>query len=434
MKELDFDELDRAVNTLMGGVPTSTPPKGDDDDTKVITIPSTLSDTSTPVMPRFTSPDRTAAPEVDAPSLAAPSSSDNSLAAADDSSSESSAPVSRLAIPSRRAGRFMDVVHPSSDMKNPSNANSGRPSRTASSIEPLASSEVVMQELPSSDIAEEAISSYEEGMAEPDTVAVPAVSVIDTTETPSVTTDTAISTADETNDWPDPLAGFGAGVSTPSVVAEEGIASTTEDEDEAGDDDLFTIDTTEPDDEPQPLVSPFLSDAKVEKRPLGVASDVSVSDDEPGRAPVLGVFAEETITNADPEDQLPPEPINVAQPLPAELQGDLIAIESDNTNFASLEEPATEAAAVADTPAATTSTEPQPAAAPTGPTSIQQQYKESAATGDQTNGAIYDTEAYHQPLAHPIKKKSGWMWVIWVLLLLIVGAGGAVALYYFELI
>jgi hypothetical protein len=68
---------------------------------------------------------------------------------------------------------------------------------------------------------------------------------------------------------------------------------------------------------------------------------------------------------------------------------------------------------------------------PKGPISIPQQYKEEPSTGDAKNGAIYDTDTYHhQPLAHPKKKKSGWMWVIWIILILIIGAAAGAALYW----
>ena len=77
--------------------------------------------------------------------------------------------------------------------------------------------------------------------------------------------------------------------------------------------------------------------------------------------------------------------------------------------------------------------EPAPVV-PTGPTSIPQQYQEEKSTGDQPSGSIYDTDSYHQPLAHPAKTKSGWLWIIWILLLLIVSGGGAVALYFLGII
>lgn len=440
MRELDFDELDRAVNTLMGGVAPSAPAPSVDDDVKVIAIPSTLHDAPTPTMPRFTSPSRTGASPAamsdssvsETPVVERPT--DQEAPAVAERADVADVPVSRLTIPSRRAGRFMDVVHPSSDMKNPSNAPSARPSRVASMITPTVATgsaaetssvdlDGSMNELEQPSVVD---TSYQV-IAEPDTVA----NIVSLPTNDVVATDVAEPT-EVTHDWPDPLAGFDDTPAESTSVAEiapvvDTVAVASDDEEEAGDDDLFTIDTTDLEVDPEPLVSPFLSDAKVDKRPLGATGDQS--GDEPGRAPVLGALAGSEMITSNPDDQLPPEPVSVAHPLPAELQGDLIAVESDNTDFATSEDVAESPEVVAPESAAMPASVSAQPNAPTGPTSIQQQYKESAATGDQSNGAIYDTKAYHAPLAHPVKKKSGWMWVIWVVLLLAVGAGGAVALY-----
>ena len=137
----------------------------------------------------------------------------------------------------------------------------------------------------------------------------------------------------------------------------------------------------------------------------------------------------------DPNDQLPADPTEIEPTLPEELQGDLMAVEADTTH----EQVKQTHEAAAEQKPLEKSTTPVPAtgtpsvsesAAPSGPTSIPQQYHEEASTGDQGNGAIYDTDSYHQPLAHPAKKKSGWMWIIWIVLILLLGAGGGAALYF----
>ena len=86
---------------------------------------------------------------------------------------------------------------------------------------------------------------------------------------------------------------------------------------------------------------------------------------------------------------------------------------------------------VTSTPAPAAQEEPSVS---TGPTSIPQQYREEPSTGDKDNGAIYDTDTYHQPIAHPAKKKSGWMWVVWIVAILLLGAGGGAALYFLGLV
>ena len=122
--------------------------------------------------------------------------------------------------------------------------------------------------------------------------------------------------------------------------------------------------------------------------------------------------------------------------LPAELQQDLVAIESDTTH-AGL--PKTDATHPADSvpekkPMPSSYSVKEEKTESTGPTSIPQQYREEPSTGDQANGAIYDTDTYHQPVEHPDKKGSGWMWVIWILVILLIGAGGGAALYFLGIV
>ncbi len=74
------------------------------------------------------------------------------------------------------------------------------------------------------------------------------------------------------------------------------------------------------------------------------------------------------------------------------------------------------------------------AAKPTGPTSIAQQYKAGDSSGNKDHTAIYDTSHYPEPLAHPAKKKAGFLWILWIILFLAIGGGGAVALYMLNII
>jgi len=223
----------------------------------------------------------------------------------------------------------------------------------------------------------------------------------------------------ETGDWPDPLEFAAASNKTPTESAapeeEPKIIKPSVKEDEKSE-------KTTPSEENSPLTSPFLPGTKVEKRPLGAnAIATTVSDD---------------IVEVDENAQLPANPKDVEPILPEELHGDVMAIESDTTT----PPPTPEKPAVAEAA-------PMPSSATfheakvekeepkiTGPTSISQQYREEPSTGDQASGAIYDTDSYHQPLAHPAKKKSGWMWIVWIILILIVGAAGGAALYFFKIV
>jgi hypothetical protein len=67
-----------------------------------------------------------------------------------------------------------------------------------------------------------------------------------------------------------------------------------------------------------------------------------------------------------------------------------------------------------------------------GPTSISQQYKEQP-VANQSSGAIFDTETYHKPLTVQPKKRSGALTIVWIILLIILGAGAGVAFYLFVL-
>jgi hypothetical protein len=174
-------------------------------------------------------------------------------------------------------------------------------------------------------------------------------------------------------------------------------------------------------------VSPFLPDTKVEKRPLG--GNASQND-----APVSVPVVENT------DDQLPATLEDTKSLLPEEFHSELVAIEADTTELKEDEKQVTstwtEPSAVKPeaTKEVTLKEEKDKPPVPAGPGSIPQQYKEEKSTGDQENGAIYDTNSYHQPLSHPAKQKSGWMWVVWILLILVVGAGGGAALYFLGII
>lgn len=163
----------------------------------------------------------------------------------------------------------------------------------------------------------------------------------------------------------------------------------------------------------EPAGSPFLPDAKVEKRPLG------------GPAPLLETgFIEDSLVPPPKEELLeaPDEPRIEAHTMPDPID---FAEQSTST-------PSEEAASISgEHEAHHIADEPEPPAA-IGPVAITPQYTEGASTAD-APGTIYDTEAYHQPLAHPVKKRSGVWVVVWILLLVLLGAGAGAAAYLFFL-
>lgn len=355
MKDIDFDELDKAVNSLMaetslGDHPEEKPPK----DEAVVTIkPSLQADDSSR---RITPKDLSSA-------VSNTLSEQNSeKPAAREDVPKSPAPESAPVI-KRRTGRFMDVVHTPPVARD----ESARPaaSRTGLTISPPES------EKPAEEKTDE--SKDEEVNANVDKITTPE-NVVDENE----------KSRRDTDDW------------------QSGGDFGTKDEPE----------TAEPDtEEAEPLVSPFLPDAKVEKRPLG----------SPAPEAEMPAEYETTASGQSPEDQLPADP---DQGLPQELQDELLAVESD-TSMQFDGEPEPEEKPEADSPAET----------PAKPlsTSIPQQYKPEPSVPDETEGDVFDTRSYHQPIIHPAKRKSGWLWVLGIVLLILLGAGAGAAVYLLAL-
>jgi hypothetical protein len=131
-------------------------------------------------------------------------------------------------------------------------------------------------------------------------------------------------------------------------------------------------------------------------------------------------------------------------PLPAELQNDLLKIEADSSTTpeapivpeTSADTPKHTESPASETPVALPKLKdevPATETASAAPSSIVQQYKEQPSTGEQNTGAIYDTDSYHKTLVHPVKKKSGWLWVVWIAILLVVGGGVGAAMYFFVI-
>lgn len=366
VKDLDFDELDKAVSSLMAGVKKSE---------------SDPAAQSTPVTP----------PADESPSETVTVSSGPAT------------PAPRPSLAAKRtSGRFMDVMHPSARKK----PEAPRPaSRQGVAVEPLNPSVA----------------------PEPITTPAPEPEKPELKDEPAPTSSHA-----GTSDWPDPL-DFAPSTSksqepveTPEPVSVVTLPTEKEEPKEKP-----AAPQEKPEDVP-PLTSPFLPDTKVEKRPLGANAAAAPSSSV--------ITANDDLVVVDEEDQLPAMPKDVASVLPEELHGDVMAIESDTTTQKTAEksdavEPVTPAAPES-APSVDKASEVKHTEEPkiVGPTSIAQQYREEPSSGDQKNGAIYDTDDYHQPVAHPAKKKSGWMLVVWILLILIVGVAVGATLYMLKIV
>jgi len=386
--ELDFDELDRAVNSLISGAPAGAPKESTENVLTLQETPATGS-SSAPV-----DPSAIASPVVAPVDPSTPAVEDPLVAA-----------VPTLAT-KRSSGRFMDVVHPSSDMRNTTSTSSfNRPNP----VSPLP------------------------------------VSVPERTDT----------TPTGSTDMPDPL-DFSASAPAQTNPQTTAVPTSSESTDSEDDDiDKIANDITNSlkpeiaaESEPA-LTSPFLPDAKVDKRPLGAFSDdtssiasemsaalsstptavaVEVAESPTPEPVVPPVVDQPEVKNDDSkvdDTQIPEE----SAPLPEELQSDLLSIESTTaTNTGAVETAPVEAPASIQ--AATSVPTPE---VTVGPTAITQQYKEEPSTGDKQSGAIFDTESYHKPLAQPAKKKKSPKLVPLIAGVIVVGAGIGAVVYYFVL-
>ena len=321
MSDIDFDELDRAVNGAIDGNDTPAPrPRFDDSPVAPAPEPPAVTQPQT-----ITRVERTTLSPVSSGSAAVPVSTP----------SQSTAPAAR-----RSSGRFMDMVHPSSDMRS-------HAANTTIETKPVQAP-----------------------------VAIPEPAVEDVVEAPA---------------WN------------------------------------------------EPLESPFLPDAKVEKRPLGggdanVAEATSIVDEFDFQG-LLDEPEEPLLEAPEPQERLEattmPDPIDFAV-----AQAEIEVVEPEPVV---LDEPVKIEEARVVTPEVIVQ-QPEPIAeAPrpvveehVGPTSITPQYKEQASSNQQS-GAMYDTESYHQAVTAPVKKKSGWLTVLMILLLVILGAVGGWAVFTYVL-
>lgn len=355
MKDIDFDELDKAVNSLMATTkpaptaavePVPATPAGDSQTPATVTV----SPPSAPVV--AVTPPEPATP-------AAPITTAIPVAV------RPSAPAIK------RSGRFMDMVNKPSDAK-PRTASTAAPSREGISISPRPA-EPTLQAAPTA-AATVSMAAPEQKPASFETM-------------------------------PDPIDMQSQSFDAPSAPVSEPIDSTA----------------VAPNNPPLGSTeSPFLSDAKVEKRPLnsepleptGEAAQFDMTDDTGPADTAIQPTEDEKGADEPP-----------AVPQIAELSSDLVAIEADEKIDLTQAVDTADAAAQVTVPSV-----------PLGASSIAQQYTTQPSSGDQSHAAIYDASQYPEPVSHPAKSKSGWLWVLWVVLLLGVGAGGAMLLYVLGII
>ncbi len=429
MSDFDFDEIDKAVNSALNSQATP-PPSATDDDSATrdeaatvaasrdgrqanITVPSRSSTASLAVhdrtmnsrrVPRFdeatetaTTPpvteDPTAASQLlheeaaeQAESATTGDKNDESVTdfsdmnaavnsiveAGETSETEEVAPAAshKPGLPSRRSGRFMDVVHPSSDMKTAT--MSGAPSRKAATIEPLNSDE--KDALLATDDQVEVASPQ----VEPDEKAdVP----------PPIDLDKPLNT-ELTSQIDSLLAGEESVATTPTHDDNQSVADTaTTKADTAPTDEQDHLEFEETPDKqttaPEPQNSPFLEGVTVEKRPLGEANA--------GSQPLPEKAADDGKKAGYSEELKHPDDVTAAEVLPDELDTKLVSIEAaDMTETAA---PTAKAA-----PAAQTTADKVKKKSPAEPTSIAKQYKQKDRPQAEAANDIFDTKNYHTPI------------------------------------
>lgn len=376
MKDIDFDELDRAVSSLMKTVPEGGAPAVPADTTRVVEL-GEKSSSSTPFFAQTLGDDIIL--PVSAPPLT--TSEDAELSSSEvviEQTMEDNSPVAAPLVP---RGRFMDVVRPSSrDVRKPF-AN-GAISRQGVTLEPTN----IIQ--PSENAPEE----------------------MSLTETEAVVDQVEQDTFADTYE----------------AFSQNSMEEASEETMPSSDDSLINVETAE---DTLPLSSPFLPDTKVEKRPLGRPVD-------PAPAVDLGAeLAEQRVDNAEEPYNVPDDassPDNDAQlpeqPLPAELGSELLSIETSTDNLPNESRPSIQPQPESMKP---TLSNPSTVARAMAATSIPQQYKVQSNKDEvEPTGAIYDS----QPLAHPAKAKPGWLWIVAIIVILLLGAGSGAAVYYLGLL
>jgi hypothetical protein len=373
VKDIDFDELDRAVSSVLS---PKTSEDTDATDDSVVTV-----NTSAPKPDTTETTTASDAEDIATPKISTP-----------------------LAV--KRRGKFMDMIHPSADMQPNTPKSTGAKSSpmTLAPLTPSLSKETEAdtgQDTDTDPVAlleptTEPTAAVDESKAligaEPAPVEteLPSMSrdddlgiVSDTAaSTEQLVADTSDGTAPaSTSDYVDPL-----DVQSPSSATDDNVPA---DEPEPA--------PTEPTDTlSQP--TPFLTDTKVDKRPLGAFGEAEAESPE---TPDTG--------DAAPSNDVQGAPV---VPLPRELQPDVVEVESSQETEESQAE--------------TTDT------APVSPFAAN-----VAATGPVSDGRVeghplFDTSTYHEPIA-AVHAKSTPVWVWWLIgLAVCLGLGAGVGYFLFT--
>jgi|GEM_PF-1419646 len=407
MKDIDFDELDRAVASVLGSGSQSFDEPAATDPPRPVEQPQPQAeavvdqkDTSTSIsshavhariMPSATAGRAT----LQRPTpLVAPEKNDTEQEQSTPPPSTPApqySPATKRTIP-HREGKFMDVLRPGQQTKSATTAGTTLSPTLSAPVQPKRLEEHSVSEIstpqPTNVHLEAAINELLESEGH---------------DTHAEQVDISDATSQEES-LPKPMdLSAQQDVTPPEQLPENNQPHT----DAPADIDAIAAALTKPVGEQtsEPSGSPFLSDAKVQKRPLGSAEQPLSG------APAISQAGATNLdtTVARPAASIADIPQNDEAPVPAELQKGLLQIESGTAQ---------------ESPAPSTGDEKS-----SGPTSIARQYKEQlrSSSDDDETGAIFDPQSYQHPIEHPAKKSSGWGWVIAIVLIILAAIAAAVA-------
>lgn len=363
---------------------------------------------------RFSAPTiSTSAPRVQTPGSTVNVDSQNSIVEIVNNSTDKvepqdtveSNPVNnRPALAVRRSGRFMDVVHPSSDMTTRSAMKPGV-SRNGNTISPVGDSSIKSS---TSSVKETVDLNVKEQTAEIKSEAIDAQAKSDNLVSLNL---------DQSNYIPKDEIKEQASTYQPNYDLVEDktsdILSQTPDivaipndiheilSDKLENENGQKLDAVSKQSEVQSMESPFLSGAKIEKRPLGAVSSGDSNENSSTSA------ASSAVSYAESDD--------------------VLAVESEKSFVNNKESNLSNTSIITDTVAPARFT--QNSNIKSNGDAFNSQPATQSPASSQVNGDIFNADGYSQPLAHPAKKKSGWMIVILILMAAALGVGIALAFY-----
>lgn len=371
MDDINFDELDKAVNSVLQQKPA-----------KAEELASEQPGSTLEVVKPDAAPEELVVEE--SPKEA-------------ESAKPSNSKSPQIVVPKRR-GQFMDLVHPSSDMTSSSDSRtslvSPKLSRQSGTLQPLDPSIVELTQ----------VSPKDAGANE------------DKTPKPEQDIDEELKTEPKSPKKIEPLAPLEAEQGKEGEGESKEVESTepdtmTEPKDVAKAEAAFTAidESDKKEDEEEASASqaagtPFIKGTEVEKRPLGAFTG---SHEEP----------EDGEDQKGTEQAEVPEGEVVPSVLPQELSPEIVSVESDDPTRM------TEELADDDPRASLAASIPK------------QYKPSEVGLDDEESHPVFDTKDYHQPLTPPAKKKkSGLMAVLLLVLLAALGAGAWYAIAVLKLI